>query len=244
VVPARASHLDGIVLVQSGAYRRRSDGVDHIVDTHTGCFRRIGEEVSIANFTGEPEEFTLVELSALVLEGLLASGALPNGPFSVTPEIDLAHRTLLTRLDHRDPDSTLERIIDLVGSIVLHRQPDVVRGSRPTTVSNWRRLVSDAIEVLHATAGDVSVRTLARRIGSSPFHLSRVFTAVTGSTISQYRMRMRVRAALNRLSHGDEDLAVVASAAGFFDHSHMTRCVVAQLGEPPSVLRQRLRREA
>jgi len=49
---------------------------------------------------------------------------------------------------------------------------------------------------------------------------------------------------LDRLSEGEDDLSALASAVGFADHSHMTRTVVAQLGEAPSALRRRLRDQA
>jgi transcriptional regulator GlxA family with amidase domain len=141
-------------------------------------------------------------------------------------------------------DGVDKDVIRLVGAVVGQCRPDVVRGTRPTTEPNWRSLVGDAIEVLHDTAGAISVQQRARRVGASPFHPSRVFRAITESTISQYRLRLRVRAVLHRLGHREEDLAALANTVGFADHSHMTRAVVAQLGEPPSVQRRRLRHGA
>ena len=82
---------------------------------------------------------------------------------------------------------------------------------------------------------------LARAVGSSPFHLSRVFREITEMTLSQYRLRLRVHHALDRIAEGDEDLASVAEAAGFADHSHMTRTVVTHFGQAPSALRKLLR---
>ena len=231
---------DAVVLMRCGAYRRRVDGIESVVDPNTGCFRQRGGEVSVANFTGAPEEFTVIELESCVLGSMFAIPTLPAGPFAVTPEIDLRHRMLLRDIAAGDDDAE-EDMIRLVGAVVSQCHVDVVRGSRPTTESNWRSLVGDAIEVLHDTDGAVSVQALARRVGASPFHLSRVFRAITGSTISQYRLQLRVRTVLDRLSQGDHDLATLANAVGFADHSHMTRAVVAQLGEPPSVLRRRLR---
>lgn len=236
--------IDAVVLMRHGAYRRRADGIESVVDPNTGCFRRRGGDVCVANFTGEPEQFTIIELAPCLLGSLFAVPTLPAGPFPVTPEIDLRHRILLRDADAGDDDGVEEDVIRLVGAVVEQCRPDVVRGSRPTTEPNWRSLVSDAVEVLHATDGAVSLQQLARRVATSPFHLSRVFRAITGSTITQYRLRLRVRAVLDRLSQGEEDLAALANAVGFADHSHMTRAMVAQLGEPPSVLRRRLRRGA
>jgi AraC-like DNA-binding protein len=243
--PPTLGGIDAVVLVRCGAFRRRADGVDHVVDPHTGYFRRRGEEVSVANFTGEPEEFNVIQLAPSLLQDLFAEPELPGGPVPITPEIDLMHRVLTASVSRQDDDVAVEeQVLELVTSVVAQRRAGVVRGSRRSTEPNWRSLVSDACEVLHTSSGDMSVQELARTVGCSPFHLSRVFRAVTGSPISQYRLRLRVRAVLDRLSEGEEDLSSLANAVGFFDHSHMTRCVVAQVGEPPSVLRRRLRRGA
>lgn len=236
---------DAVSLMRRGAYRRISDGVEHVVDANTGFFRRRGEEVVAANFTGEREEFTLLELDEAVLGELFAEPLLPPGPFQVTPEIDFAHRILLRLIRCVSDETEIEeRVIQLVTSIVSQRRADVVRGSRPTTDANRRTLVTDACEVLHLAHGNISLQELARRVGSSPFHLSRVFRTFKGSTISQYRLRLRVHEVLDRLSEGEEDLSALANAVGFSDHSHMTRTVVAQLGEAPSTLRRRLREQA
>ena len=235
------SNDNGVVLARYGAYRRRSDGVEHLVDVNTGFYRRDGEEVSVANFTGEPEELTTIKFDAHVLESTLAEPALPTGPFLVMPDIDFAHRLLLREIRHDPDDLDIEtRAVELLGSVLGQQRTDLVRGTRPSTESSRRSLVNDACEVLHLHHGDISLRALARTVGCSPFHLSRVFREGTGCTISQYRLRRRVHEVLDRLAAGEDDLAALAIAVGFSDHSHMTRTVVAQLGEAPSALRRRL----
>jgi len=79
-----------------------------------------------------------------------------------------------------------------------------------------------------------------RIVGCSPYHLSRAFRRETGSTLSAYRLRLRVRGALERISSGDENLARVASDCGFGHHSHLTRALVRELGETPTAIRRRL----
>lgn len=233
---------DAVTMLRRGAFRRRSAGVEHVVDVNTGFFRRRDEEASAANFTGELEEFTIIELDQAILADLFAEPILPSGPFRVTPQIDLAHRMLFRCVGERPDDAHIEEhVVHFVAAIVGQCRPEVVRGGRPTTDTNRRALVTDACEVLHLTRGNISLQVLARRVGSSPFHLSRLFRAMTGTTISQYRLRLRVHEVLDRLTDGEEDLSALANAVGFSDHSHMTRSVVAQLGVAPSVLRQRLR---
>jgi AraC-like DNA-binding protein len=67
-----------------------------------------------------------------------------------------------------------------------------------------------------------------------------MFRRVTGMTISQDRARLRVQAALERISGGEEDLSRIAASTGFADHSHMTRTIVAQFGHTPSALRSQI----
>ncbi|WP_372518087.1 helix-turn-helix domain-containing protein [Solirubrobacter ginsenosidimutans] len=53
---------------------------------------------------------------------------------------------------------------------------------------------------------------------------------------------LRVRAALERLSGGEQDLARLAADAGFADHAHLTREMRALLGLTPSALKREVSR--
>jgi transcriptional regulator GlxA family with amidase domain len=80
---------------------------------------------------------------------------------------------------------------------------------------------------------------LAGRVALSPHHLSRVFKAETGETISRYRNRLRVRLALERLADGERCLARLAADLGFVDQAHLARVVRSEVGASPSELRRR-----
>src|SRR4029450_1674935 len=110
---------------------------------------------------------------------------------------------------------------------------------RATSIAR-RRLVVEVCEQLHDTP-TVSLVELARGVHYSPFHLSRVFRDAMGAPLSPYRPQLRVHEVLLTLEAGAPDLHRVAADAGFADHSHMTRTLVAVLGGTPSVLRDRLR---
>src|SRR5262249_14084399 len=79
----------------------------------------------------------------------------------------------------------------------------------------------------------IRLTTMARMIGVSPHHLSRVFHQETGQTLARYRNRLRVRAALDRIEGGERNLAGLAADLGFSDHAHLTRTVRSELGNPP-----------
>jgi AraC-like DNA-binding protein len=53
-------------------------------------------------------------------------------------------------------------------------------------------------------------------------------------------MRLRVRAAMERLAGGERDLARLAADLGFADQSHLCRVVRDETGRTPAVLRQAL----
>ncbi|WP_344292896.1 helix-turn-helix transcriptional regulator, partial [Streptomyces synnematoformans] len=78
---------------------------------------------------------------------------------------------------------------------------------------------------------------LAAELGCSPHHLSRVFRAATGATLSRYRNRLRAARALERLAGGERDLGGLAAELGFADQAHMTHVVRAESGLPPGRLR-------
>jgi AraC-like DNA-binding protein len=229
-----------IVFVRRGAYRRRADGVEYIVDRNTGFVRRPGEEWSSAVFTTAYEELTVLEVDPDCL-GHLPELTDAAGPVPVQPDVALAHR-LLVRALHGDELQVEEGVFDLAHRFVPAPACRRPIGRRPSTATTRRQLVADCVELLNTSYHEpVGLLDLARRVGSSPYHLSRVFREVTGTTISQYRTRLRLQAVLERLDEGDDDLATVAAATGFADHGHMTRTVTGLLGVAPSVLRSRLR---
>jgi AraC-like DNA-binding protein len=53
-------------------------------------------------------------------------------------------------------------------------------------------------------------------------------------------MRLRARAALDRIAGGDDQLARLAADLGFADQAHLTRVVRAETGATPSALRAAL----
>jgi AraC-like DNA-binding protein len=231
----------GIALPQRGAWRRRANGAEQFVDASTGFFRRIGEITEVAHFADELHAGTIIDVDPELATPVLSELGQASGPFVVSPQVDLAHQLLAASIRRTPTDDVdvEERTLSLVSAVVDQKYPRFSGHSRRSTSTARRRLVADVCEVLHCTPR-ISLIDLARTVHYSPFHLSRVFHDVMGVTIPGYRTRLRVHEALLRLDGGQRDLSRVAVDAGFADHSHMTRTVVAQLGETPSSLRDRL----
>jgi AraC-like DNA-binding protein len=100
-------------------------------------------------------------------------------------------------------------------------------------------VVEDAKALLSARYNErLTLEELGRAVNVSPFHLARSFRRHTGYTLHEYRTQLRLRAALDRLAAGDEDLVVIARAVGYSSHSHLTATFRRVFGLPPSRLRR------
>lgn len=138
-----------------------------------------------------------------------------------------------------------ESVIALVAEVIAraHRVPPwLVKDKK---ADEQRDLIERARAdlVAHVTQRD-SVAALAARLGTSPFHLCRVFRSWTGMTLHSYRVDLRLRLLLERLTHGDGDLSRAALELGFSSHSHLSATLRQRAGITPSRLRTYLRTEA
>jgi AraC-like DNA-binding protein len=124
-----------------------------------------------------------------------------------------------------------ERVIGLLDDL-LKRMPGAIVLRR---LRDQHREVADAARVVltRRFASNVTLVELSAEVGVSPFHLCRVFRAVTGVTLHQYRERLRLSAALERVE-GDEDLTAIALDLGYSSHSHFTASFRRAFGVTPS----------
>jgi AraC-like DNA-binding protein len=100
-----------------------------------------------------------------------------------------------------------------------------------------RSLADDAREHLNRTyRTGQGLSALAEAVGSSVFHLCRVFRQQTGWTIHHYRNQLRLRRALELVETGG-DILDVAIYLGFSGHSHLTRTFHRTFGMTPSQFR-------
>ena len=84
----------------------------------------------------------------------------------------------------------------------------------------------------------VTLDDVARAVGSSPFHLARLFRRRTGAPLHRYLMCLRLRASLERLADGANDLTALALELGFSSHSHFTDSFRREFGRTPSDVRR------
>jgi AraC-like DNA-binding protein len=244
-----AEHAGGhaVVFVRRGCFVRSADGVDAVLDPTVAYCMNPGEEQRFDHPHGHGDDCTSVALDAHVAAGLWGGDpALPGGALPVAPALDLEHRLLLA--ESLRGDDVSERALGLVARTLEAAGPRRVASGRPAT-ARARRALADAAREALAERPERSLVELARLLAVSPHHLSRVFRTQTGHTIARHRMRLRVRAALDRLggfgAHaadggGSVELARLAFELGFADQAHMTRVVRAETGATPSALRAAL----
>jgi AraC-like DNA-binding protein len=246
---ADGEHTAGwaLVLVRRGCFARSADGAATLLDPTMAYALRPGEQERYDHPHGDGDDCTAIFVDDALLATLRGGEpGLPPGGLRVGPETDLRHRLLLSSLRRGEDDHDgAERALALCAAL-LHGTGDGdgdgarrLASGRPATRAARRALVDGAREALAADP-EVPLPRLARELGTSPHHLSRIFGAATGHSIARHRMRLRARHALERLAAGDAELARLAAATGFADQSHLTRVLRAETGATPASLRARL----
>jgi AraC family transcriptional regulator len=86
---------------------------------------------------------------------------------------------------------------------------------------------------------DLTVSGIARAVGLSPYHFTRLFKESTGRTPYQYVVDARVKKAKELLTTGKFTISEVAYHVGFADQSHLTRHFKRVFGLPPKRLLSR-----
>jgi len=227
-----------VVFVRRGLFRLNYRGWDGLVDPLMAYVRLPGDEQRIAH---RPEIEDLC--TVLTLDEALATEVMhqppPIRPLITNGRIDLAQRSVVARA-RQDADGfeLAERVTRLAEELFrLTDESPTVRGS---SAPSHRRLAESAREVLTTNPAWPTFEGLAHELGISRSHLSRVFRAETGESLTKFRSRLRVRAALDSIEAGDINLARLAAELGFADHAHLTRTMRAELGSPPSRVRAML----
>ncbi|MET9954852.1 helix-turn-helix transcriptional regulator [Streptomyces sp. NPDC006339] len=237
--PGRAEAYT-VVLTRSGGYLRRIAGEEFFVDPSGGYLTRPGDEQRVAHPAGPGDRSTEFRVGAALFADRF-DGPPVSRRFTVTGATDVRHRALLAAA-RRGADSfeladRLHRLLDGVAESAGHWRTDT--GTRPATARGHGRLVRDTCAVLAggAPALRLPLEDLARAVGASPHHLSRVFRAVTGSSLTRYRNELRIRGVLHALEEGEDSLRTLAHAYGFADQAHLTRLCRDRTGQPPSAVR-------
>ena len=230
-----------LVFVRRGCFVRSAGGEEALLDPTLAYCINPGAEERYDHPHAHGDRCTSLGITPELVEALwggereLPSRALPN-----SPDTDLEQRLLLAAAARgADGHELVERAIALAASLLASADPRRVASGRPSTAHTRRALADGAREALAADPNR-SLPALAADLTVSPHHLSRVFREMTGHTLARHRMRLRARAALERLAGGEGNLARLAADLGFADQSHLCRVLHGETGGVPSALRRAL----
>ncbi|MBV9005184.1 MAG: helix-turn-helix transcriptional regulator [Solirubrobacterales bacterium] len=228
-----------LVFVRRGCFVRSADGAEALLDPTLAYCTNPGQEQRYDHPHADGDDCTMVILEPELVASICGGEPeLPSTPVATSPRTDLQQRLLVaaSRRSPHDEDELFERALALVADALEHAEPARVASGRPAT-DKTRRALADGARELLAADPDTSLPELARELAVSPHHLSRVFRSICGHSIARHRMRLRARAAAERLIRGDRDLARLAADLGFADQSHLCRVLRSETGTTPSALR-------
>ncbi|MDB4908197.1 MAG: Helix-turn-helix, AraC protein [Gemmatimonadetes bacterium] len=131
---------------------------------------------------------------------------------------------------------------------VLFRAWPCGQSRTPASSARQARHRSLAFEAQAMMSSEPSARhtmqELAATLEISPFHLAHVFRSQIGISLQQYRLQLRIVAALERLAEGEPDLSKLALDLGFSHHSHFSSQFLRAVGCSPRDIRHSLTAKA
>lgn len=176
-----------------------------------------------------------------VMAVALSDGRFNSTHVAVEAGAYLHHRLIvdyLRRATSPDPLLVEEAAMSVVDRVVRGIATSTGSGKRDATTARHEALVRDAqLLMAHNYRMAMDLTSIAREVGSSPYHLARVFRRLTGRTIHRHLMQLRLRSALVDLLATTADLASIAHDSGLSSHSHLSRMFTDQFSTPPSRIR-------
>lgn len=198
-----------------------------------------GDDCTVFEFSPEAVGDVLAELDPAAQDRPEAPFPISHAPFAAGLRLEL-HRLRASLARGADGLAHEERLLALLGQVLAdgyraHGRTLVPR--REATRRARRELVERTRHALAvAPAASWSLSALALEVGSSPYHLTRVFRASTGLPVHQYLLRLRLALTLEELGGGGGRLSTIALRAGFASHSHFTTAFRKTFGVLPGAL--------
>jgi AraC-like DNA-binding protein len=244
-----------LVLARRGAFVLHEEGQRAVVDMNHVTFFNAGRPHRISHLDMAGDDCTALSFSDdLIDEAAAAAGiggeARGKRPFQalsapVNAGLALKSQIFFADLDQGDQSvlTTEERSAELLRSAFAAIRKPVGNDGTVGGRSRASRIALAAQEWVAARPFENwSLGELAGAVGSSPYHLLRLFRVETGSTIHRYRMQLRLAAAARAILEGCDDLTALALDLGFSSHSHFTDAFRRRFGLAPSALRARTTR--
>ena len=241
---ARAFEL---VFVRRGVFEKRSSRQNIVAGPNRMVVFAPGESYGISHPVQGGDCCTIVTPSAAFLREIAAEvhstqaaidSILREASMWSSDRIDLTQRCLVRLLQATDYDSL--EVETMVGELIFAvlRQIGGSENVDDYSSDQGTSLARDTEALLIQNYTDnITLNELATLLDTSPFKISRSFNRYAGMSIANYRLRLRVRAAIERLLNGEPDLTRLAHDLGFHDHSHLTHSIRKHIHMTPRALR-------
>ncbi len=166
----------------------------------------------------------------------------PEMPFKLTHGPGDAHTYLSQRrlFKHIVTGHVLDSFA--IEELVVHLLESVVRSAYGTQAQasrlirpRHRDMVRHIEFILSARLEScLTLRNIAGEVGMSVYHLCRMFYRATGTTLHDYRQKLRLRSSLESVVESRRPLVDIALEAGFSSHSHFTSSFHREFAQTPS----------
>lgn len=225
-----------VILPRRGVFVRRAEGRTITADSHSALVCLPGETQEIDHPTDRGDRSTVFSFGETWRE----AAPLSTGDHVVSSAVWREHRSLVdNRFAPIQPLELEEAALVILDLMAASTKPHTKTSKRMTTRARHDDLASECRALLASSPCDAwTLDMLGREIGSSPYHLARVFRSVTGTSIHAYLTRLRISEVADRLADGADDITSLALEFGFADHAHLTRTFRQFTGTTPSRYRR------
>lgn len=228
----------GVNFVESGTFHVQADKVSHRLTPGCVFVTTPGLVFSCGHDEEHPRDQCLsVSYTEAAVEQLRSAGAGPP-PAPVLPETN--RRAYLGRQLRTCGPGDEARVEALAGAVyfALGVDPRAQAAFRADRLNWYATRVDRAKELMNVShASPLSLTTVAREIGMSPFHFARVFRELEGEPPHRYLLTVRLEDAAARLRAG-ASVTDACFASGFGSLSHFITTFRRRYGTRPSEVRR------
>jgi AraC family transcriptional regulator len=251
------SDANKIVLMRHGAFCKHFGRRGTVADVNHAVFFSKGTNYRVSHPGDCGDRGTVIVPAAAVLVDIVRQfdpsiDEEPGRPFPFVTgpcetRVFWRHRELVQRLEGADAqpleplwadDAALQLVADVVQAAYTQHGLRRRKRRQATDADHAERVEAAKIYLAGRLRESIALDDIARSVHASPFHLSRMFRQRTGVPIHRYLTRLRLRASLERLADGAEDITALALDFGFSSHSHFTGAFRAEFGQTPSEVRR------
>ena len=248
--------VNNIVLMRHGAFSKHFGSRTFTADVNQAIFFSKNTTYRVSHPADCGDRGTVFSITPRVLNDIVREldptiDDHPDQPFRFvtgpcSSEIFLRHRSLVQRLERAQAEpleplwadvTALQLVADVLES-AFAKEGVNKKPKRFGTVSDHAERTEAAKSYLADRLSDrITLDDVASAVNVSPFHFARIFQEQTGVPVHRYFLRLRLRAAIERLSDPACDLTGLALELGFSSHSHFSDSFKREFGKTPSEVR-------